>query len=59
MECKVPAGLRIAKDANYPSPVSRHQSLTHKANKDFFLHRLCLHTQTAKAHSETLILSVV
>ena len=59
MERKEPNGSRINKKANYPSPLSRHHSLAHKANKDFFLHGLCLRTQTAKAHSETSIMRVV
>ena len=59
MERKDPTGSRITKKVNYLSPVSRHHSLLTKLTKDFFLHGLRLRTQTVKAHSETLIMSVV
>ena len=59
MERKDPTGSRITKKFNYLSAVSRHHSLLAKLTKDFFLHGLSLRTQTVKAHSETLIMSVV
>ena len=59
MERKDPTGSRITKKVNYLSPVSHHHSLHTKLTKDFLLHGLRLRTQTVKAHSETLIMSVV